>query len=118
MAWHTLCRSDELPIGEMKSFTVDKHKIVLYHLSDGFFATQASCTHTFAPLARGKVLEDCKVQCPLHRARFDIRTGAVLDWANFPPGIQLLNVVRGEKALQTYGVGVKSGQVRVNVPQA
>ena len=116
MAWHTLCRSDELPVGEMKSFTVDKHKIVLYHLSDGFFATQASCTHTFAPLARGKVLEDCKVQCPLHRARFDIRTGAVLDWANFPPGIQLLNVVRGEKALQTYKVGVKAGQVRVDVP--
>jgi nitrite reductase/ring-hydroxylating ferredoxin subunit len=69
-------------------------------------------------LARGKLLEDCKVQCPLHRARFDIRTGAVLDWANFPPGIQLLNVVRGEKALQTYKVSVKSGQVRVSVPEA
>ena len=54
----------------------------------------------------------------LHRARFDIRTGAVLDWANFPPGIQLLNVVRGEKALQTYKVGIKAGQVRVNVPEA
>lgn len=118
MTWHTVCRSDELAVGEMKAFTVDKHKIVLYHLSDGFFATQASCTHTFAPLARGKLLEDCKVQCPLHRARFDIRTGAVLDWANFPPGIQLLNVVRGEKALQTYKVGIKAGQVRVNVPEA
>ena len=58
------------------------------------------------------------MQCPLHRARFDIRTGAVLDWANFPPGIQLLNVVRGEKALQTYKVSVKSGQVRVSVPEA
>lgn len=118
MTWHTVCRSDELAVGEMKAFTVGKHKIVLYHLSDGFFATQASCTHTFAPLARGKLLEDCKVQCPLHRARFDIRTGAVLDWANFPPGIQLLNVVRGEKALQTYKVGIKAGQVRVNVPEA
>jgi len=42
----------------------------------------------------------------------------VLDWANFPPGIQLLNVVRGEKALQTYKVSVKSGQVRVSVPEA
>jgi nitrite reductase/ring-hydroxylating ferredoxin subunit len=118
MTWHTVCPSNELAVGEMKSFTVGKHKIVLYHLSDGFFATQASCTHTFAPLARGKLLEDCKVQCPLHRARFDIRTGAVLDWANFPPGIQLLNVVRGEKALQTYKVGIKAGQVRVNVPEA
>ena len=28
------------------------HKIVVYNLADGFFATQASCTHVFAPLAR------------------------------------------------------------------
>jgi 3-phenylpropionate/trans-cinnamate dioxygenase ferredoxin subunit len=118
MAWHRVCRSDDLAVGEMTSFAVEKHKVALYHLSDGFFATQASCTHTFAPLARGKLLEDCKVQCPLHRARLDIRTGAVLDWANFPPGIQLLNVVRGEKALQTYKVSVKSGHVWVNVPEA
>jgi 3-phenylpropionate/trans-cinnamate dioxygenase ferredoxin subunit len=52
----------------------------------------------------------------LHRARFDIRTGEVIDWANFPPGIQVLNAVRGEKALKTYKVAVKDGDVRVSVP--
>jgi 3-phenylpropionate/trans-cinnamate dioxygenase ferredoxin subunit len=67
-------------------------------------------------LARGKILDDCKVQCPLHRARFDIRTGAVLDWANFPPGIQLLNVVRGEKGLRIYEVQIKDGEVLVDIP--
>jgi len=72
-------------------------KIVVYNLADGFFATQASCTHVFAPLAKGKICEGRMVQCPFHRARFDIRTGEVIDWANFPPGIQVLNVVRGEK---------------------
>ncbi len=116
MPLHTVCRVDELAVGKMKAFEVGKQKIVLYHLSDGFFATQASCTHTFAPLARGKLLEDCKVQCPFHRARFDVRTGRVIDWANFPPGIQLLNVVRGEKPLQNFKVSIKSGNVRVNVP--
>ena len=119
MPLHTLCQSDELAVGKMKAFEVAGHKIVLYHLSDGFFATQSSCTHTFAPLARGKLLEDCKVQCPFHRARFDVRTGAVIDWANVPPGIQLLNIVRGEKALRTYKVKVnKGGSVRVDVPAA
>ena len=54
-------------------------------------------------------------QCPLHRARFDIRTGKVCEWANFPPGIQLLNVVRSEKALKTYKVSVKDGEVRVHL---
>jgi 3-phenylpropionate/trans-cinnamate dioxygenase ferredoxin subunit len=56
------------------------------------------------------------VQCPFHRARFDIRTGKVVDWANFPPGIQMLNVVRGEKALRTYKVSVEGGSVNIDIP--
>ena len=100
----------------MKAFTVEGTKIVVYNLADGFFATQASCTHVFAPLAKGKICEGRMVQCPFHRARFDIRSGEVIDWANFPPGIQVLNVVRGEKALRTYKVSVKAGAVRVNIP--
>jgi nitrite reductase/ring-hydroxylating ferredoxin subunit len=116
MPMHSVCRTDELPIGRMRSFAVGGQKIVLYHLSDGFFATQASCTHVFAPLARGKIIDDCSVQCPLHRARFDIRSGEVVNWANFPPGIQLLNVVRGEKALRRYEVQVTDVEVQVNIP--
>ena len=49
----------------------------------------------------------------LFRSRFDIRTGEVIDWANFPPGIQLLNAVRGEKALKTYPVSIKGDMVRI-----
>ena len=116
MTMQTVCRSDELGIGQMKAFSVAGQKIALYHLSDGFYATQASCTHIFAPLARGKLLEDGVVQCPLHRARFDIRTGQVTDWANFPPGIQMLNVVRAQKALRTFKVGVVDGSVQVEIP--
>jgi nitrite reductase/ring-hydroxylating ferredoxin subunit len=115
MTTHTVCKVDELVIGKMKAFTAGGEKIVLYHLEDGFYATQASCTHVFAPLAKGKILDGCKVQCPFHRARFDIRTGAVIDWANFPPGIQVLNIVRGEKALKTYKVKVERDEVKVEV---
>jgi nitrite reductase/ring-hydroxylating ferredoxin subunit len=116
MSLYSVCRSDELGIGQMKAFSVGSHKIVLYRLTDGFFATQANCTHTFAPLARGKIMADCNVQCPFHRARFDIRTGKVIDWANFPPGIQVLNVVRGQKALRTFEVSLKEESVQVNIP--
>ena len=116
MPLHTVCRADDLKKGAMKTFTVAGENVLVYHLPSGFFATQSKCSHTFAPLARGKIIDDCKVQCPLHRARFDIRTGEVVEWANFPPGIQLLNAVRGEKALRTYKVSVKDGNVRVNLP--
>lgn len=118
MAMHTACRSEDVAVGQMKAFTVAGQKVALYHLTDGFFATQASCTHIFAPLVRGKLLEDRNVQCPFHRARFDIRTGKVVDWANFPPGIQMLNVVRGEKALRTFKVSVEDGSVKVDIPDS
>ena len=115
MKQHTVCRTGEIPMGQMKAFTVAGEKVVVYHLKDGFYATQASCTHVFAPLARGTIVDGCKVQCPFHRARFDIRTGEVIDWATFPIGIQLLNALRGEKALKTYKVSVRDGEVRVAV---
>lgn len=116
MTTHTVCRVEELPVGQHRPFTAGDTKLIVYHLDDGFFATQASCTHVFAPLARGKIVDGCKIQCPVHRARFDIRTGKVIDWANWPPGIvNVLNVVRGAKDLQTYPVRVAGNQVQVDV---
>ncbi len=113
MGRHTVCDARELAVGEMKTVRAGETRVVVYHLDAGFFATQAQCTHAFAPLARGSIVADCQVQCPLHRARFDIRSGAVVSWANFPPGIQLLNAVRGEQPLRTYPVSVKKGKVVV-----
>jgi len=115
MARQVVCAESELPVGEMKPFKVGDTKILVYHLDDGFYATQASCTHVFAPLGRGKIVDGCRIRCPLHHAEFEIRTGEVHTWANFPPGIQLLNVVRSEKALKTYRAVVEDGEVVVEV---
>ncbi|MBW2191229.1 MAG: non-heme iron oxygenase ferredoxin subunit [Deltaproteobacteria bacterium] len=115
MARQVVCKESELPVGKMKPFKVGDTNVLVYHLEDGFHATQASCTHVFAPLARGKIVDGCRVRCPFHRAQFDIRTGEVHEWANFPPGIQLLNVVRSEKALKTYPTVVEEGDVVVVV---
>ena len=115
MKTHVVCKEDDLPVGGMKVVRIDGKGVLVYRLDDGFYATQSSCTHMFAPLSRGKIVDGCKVQCPLHRARFDIRSGEVVDWANFPPGVQLLNAVRGEKALKTYPVTVVKGEVRIKL---
>jgi 3-phenylpropionate/trans-cinnamate dioxygenase ferredoxin subunit len=115
MALEKVCKTTELPVGEKKVFELSDRYIILYHLNDGFYATQRLCTHTFAPLDLGKIIDDECIQCALHRARFDIRTGKVKRWANFPPGIQMLNPVRGKKDLDTYRVVVKRGAVYVDV---
>lgn len=113
MARHVVCKADDLPVGSMKSFMAGETRVVVYHLDKGFFSTQAQCTHTFGPLARGEIVKGCQVQCPLHRARFDIATGAVVRWASFPPGIQLLDALRAEKALRTFPVALRDGKVEV-----
>ena len=115
MARHPICAEAEISVGTMKRFKVKGENVLVYHLEDGFYATQSRCTHTLGPLNRGTLVDGCKIQCPIHRARFDVRTGEVLQWANFPPGIQLLNVLRKEKALKTYTVTVENERLFVHV---
>jgi len=114
MALHPVCRTDELPVGEKKAFQVAGESVLLCHTSDGYFATQAKCPHILAPLAKGKMVDACVIQCPFHRARFDVRTGECIEWANWPPGlVSVLNAFRGEKDLKTYKVSVDGDQVSV-----
>ena len=115
MAFEYACELDELPVGGMRGLVLRGEKVAVYRLEDGVYATQSSCTHVFANLTKGSIVDGHMVQCPLHRARFDIRTGCVMAWANFPPGIQVLNFVRGEKALRTYPVRIEGARVLVDV---
>lgn len=57
-------------------------------LSDGeVFAFRDECTHDDSPLDDGEV-EHCQITCAAHGARFDLRTGAVID----PPAVEDLEV--------------------------
>lgn len=114
MAKHFLINESELSVGEKDVFELDDEKIILYRLDDGFYATETKCPHLGAPLSRGKIVDN-NIQCKFHRAEFDIRTGKVCQWANFPPGIQALNFIRGKKDLQTYPVNVEDGKVFVEL---
>lgn len=115
MTWYTVANANDINMGQSRAVQAGSEKVLVYHLDDGFYATQSRCTHLFRSMESGRIVDGCKIQCPLHRARFDIRTGAVVDWANFPPGVQLLNAVRGEKALKTYPTRVDAGQLQVQI---
>ena len=112
---HKVCAEADLAVGQQIAVEAGGVKVLLFHLDDGFYATQTNCTHLFLPLKKGKIIDGCKLQCPFHRAQFDIRSGEVTSWANFPPGIQLVNTLRKEKALQTYPVTVSDGKVLVEI---
>jgi 3-phenylpropionate/trans-cinnamate dioxygenase ferredoxin subunit len=116
MALHTVCSTADLAVGEKRLVQAAGESILVYRLEDGWFATQAKCPHILAPLAKGKIVDGHLVQCPFHRARFDIRTGKCTQWANWPPGlVNVLNAFRGEKDLRSFPVRLNGDQVQVEI---
>jgi nitrite reductase/ring-hydroxylating ferredoxin subunit len=68
----------ELAAGEMKFAAVDGQRIVLANVDGRFYALRDVCGHRNAPLSRGRLLGHL-IECPLHFALFDLRTGKLVD---------------------------------------
>ena len=51
---------------------------MLANIDERFYAMRDVCGHRNAPLSRGK-LDGHIVECPLHFAQFDIRSGKLVD---------------------------------------
>ncbi|MEU7282920.1 bifunctional 3-phenylpropionate/cinnamic acid dioxygenase ferredoxin subunit [Streptomyces sp. NPDC045431] len=69
-----VCRLEELPVGESVRVGTSP-PIAVFHTEDGeLYAIDDTCTHQDASLSDGW-LEGCLVECPLHAAAFDLRTG-------------------------------------------
>jgi 3-phenylpropionate/trans-cinnamate dioxygenase ferredoxin subunit len=67
----------DIPEGSGVYFDVNGEPIAIFHVEgDGFFATCDVCTHEEASLAEGE-LDGEIVECPLHGARYNVRTGEV-----------------------------------------
>jgi len=79
MAWQKAASLDELRNRDVIAVEVAGTPVAVFRLGDEIRATSGSCTHEFASLADGFVdTEDGSVECPLHQALFDIRTGRAL----------------------------------------
>lgn len=95
-----VCAIIELPPGEARPVTADV-AITVFNVDGEFYAIDDTCTHQDASLADGW-LEGCEVECPLHAAIFDLRTGE-------PDGLLARRPVR------THAVHVVDGVVRVEL---
>ncbi|MGH2732011.1 MAG: Rieske (2Fe-2S) protein [Actinomycetota bacterium] len=74
--------ANEVPEGEMASYRVNGHRIVLAKVRGSLLAFDEICTHRGCSLAKGE-LEEKTVICPCHFGQFDLLTGQVL--AGPPP---------------------------------
>jgi nitrite reductase/ring-hydroxylating ferredoxin subunit/ferredoxin-thioredoxin reductase catalytic subunit len=69
-----VCRTEDLPAGQLRHVKIGKADIAIARVGDEFFALSNVCRHAFAPLADG-VLEGYEVMCPWHGWRYDVRDG-------------------------------------------
>lgn len=92
-AWVRVCATSELLPGESKVAWDGDTPILVVNLDGDFFAVLDQCTHEDFELSAGTI-EDGQVECTLHGARFDLRTGealcapAYLPVARFPVKVE------------------------------
>jgi 3-phenylpropionate/trans-cinnamate dioxygenase ferredoxin subunit len=77
MAWTRIGSVHELANEDVVPVEVGEAKLAIFHCADAYYVTDNVCTHQYALLSDGFV-EDACVECPLHEARFDLRTGKAL----------------------------------------
>jgi nitrite reductase/ring-hydroxylating ferredoxin subunit len=71
-------KASDVPPGGMIVVAIDRERIMLANVAGQFYAMRDMCGHRNAPLSRGK-LDGHIVECPLHFAQFDVRTGRLVD---------------------------------------
>ncbi len=71
-------KTGDLAPGRMKWVAIEGERVVLANVDGAFYALRDVCGHKNAPLSRGR-LEGCLIECPLHFAQFDVRTGELVN---------------------------------------
>ena len=99
--WVRAAVRSDLAESEVLGVEVGGRSIALYTVDAGIFATDNICTHAYARLSDGW-LDGEVIECPLHAARFDVRSGKVLD----PPATE---------DLKTYPVRVVGNEVQIKL---
>lgn len=97
--FHKLAAADEVGPGEIKQYLVEDRFVALCNVEGEFHAFEDVCTHQFTHLSDGE-FAGSEVKCPLHGARFDVKTGA----ARSLPAV---------KPVPTHEVKVEDGTVYV-----
>lgn len=95
--------------GRMIPIEAKGHKLLLANVDGVFHAAQRKCPHMGFNLCRGK-LDGGAVTCVLHKARFDLATGAVQD----DPHILFIKM-KAKRGLVTYPVQIDGDAVLVGV---
>ena len=100
VTWVRVCAINDLPSGEATTLDVVP-PIAVFNVNDSLYAIDDTCTHETYSLADGYI-QGAEVECALHLARFDLRTGAAL-------------CLPARVGVRTYPVKTEDGEVFVDM---
>lgn len=87
--------------GQMAPVKVAEQRLLVCHVEGQFYVLDDQCSHARQALSSGR-LRGFQVSCPLHGARFDVRSGACL-------------AAPATRPVQTYPVVMEGGKVCVHL---
>lgn len=106
-----LIARDDLPESGVASVQTSVGRLAV-GIADGEpFAVSPVCRHLRGDLAKGRVAEDGCLECPLHAARFDVRTGEMVRGPQgaFRPVAGVVKGTLGRMRLKTHRVAERDG---------
>lgn len=72
-----------LGLEESVGLVIQGQPVVICRTEAGLRAAADRCTHADARLSEGYVIDD-SIECPLHQARYDLATGALIEGPSCP----------------------------------
>jgi nitrite reductase/ring-hydroxylating ferredoxin subunit len=72
---HFVCRTGDVPPGECREFTANGRSVLICESGGEYYAHSAFCSHLRYSLDWSQVSDGC-IECPWHRFRYDVVTGA------------------------------------------
>ena len=103
MAVMTVGREEDVAPGQALRVVVKGEPIAIFNAQGELYAIGDTCTHEEFSLADGEMVDDFTVECALHGAQFDIRTGRALCLPATLPE-------------DTYPVWIEDGALKVELP--
>lgn len=71
----SLGAADKIPPGLGTCFIINRERVAVFRARNGdIHAVQDRCPHRRGPLSEG-IIDQCKVICPYHSHKFDLRSG-------------------------------------------
>jgi nitrite reductase/ring-hydroxylating ferredoxin subunit len=100
--WHFAIAVDKLEDDVATEVVLRGRRIGICKFENDFYAFDNICTHEYACLSDG-FLDGKIIECPLHQARFDVTTGAVVS----PPAT---------RSIERFDVSLRGDQLFVALP--